>query len=562
LEHFGIDRSGNTAPYIDARRYKEAIQWKRDLHREHDTRLIETFSYFNDGKNGLVRNLERLLRAEDVEPRRLTEEEIERITAEANIQFSAFVGLIGQFLVLVRGSGADRQAVTKKAASARDLVFLDIFWPIHDAYQSQLQELRQIDFDDMINGARAHVRAGRFQSPYTHIIVDEFQDISENRLALLLDLRASHPCRLFVVGDDWQSIYRFAGCDVGIITDLAARVGATERVDLNMVFRYSQELIDLTSAFITANPTQLRKTLRSHHGASGTPPVTVLLTTQRPTARSEAGVEDDTPSPLHTVAADIVERAEGQPAHVLVLGRYNHGKPKELATVQRLLGQRKITVDFQTVHRAKGSEAEFVVVVDLESGDGGYGFPSAVADDAVLRMVLSAGESFPYAEERRLFYVALTRAKQHAYLLAPADVPSSFLRDELLTEAFGSLVIPIGEVSKRFHCPRCQGLTIRRVEKAYGPIWECVNRPICHGRIYPCGTCGHGLVARTVHTARGQIFRCESCHTEKPTCPRCRAGYLEERTGNRGPFLACSAWNRGDGCLYTDDARVTQAALS
>src|SRR5690606_34958848 len=129
---------------------------------------------------------------------------------------------------------------------------------------------------------------------------------------LVLDLRAQHACRLFFVGDDWQSIYRFNGSDVGIITHLPARVGATARVDLDTAFRYPQELLDLSSRFITSNPAQLQKRLVSYQGTSGEPPVAILLD-------AKAATDDPAPSLWQIIQDDIVARAATMPASVLVL---------------------------------------------------------------------------------------------------------------------------------------------------------------------------------------------------------------------------------------------------
>jgi len=258
LEHFGIDARGEPASGIDGAAYRQAMEWKRALHRLHGTTLVETYSYLKD-RGGLIDNLEHLLASHGVVPQQLSEEDKAAITADGNRPFSDFVNLIAQFLSLYQGAGSDRVAVEARAKSKRDRGFLEIFWRLFDAYRAELNRTGRIDFDDMINRARDYVRANRFRGNFTHILVDEFQDISLNRLGLLIELRSQAPHgRLFVVGDDWQSIYRFAGSDVGIIiTHLPDHVGAIARVDLDIAFRYPQELLVATSAFVTANPSQL-----------------------------------------------------------------------------------------------------------------------------------------------------------------------------------------------------------------------------------------------------------------------------------------------------------------
>ncbi|MCC6313302.1 MAG: UvrD-helicase domain-containing protein [Thermomicrobiales bacterium] len=544
LEHFGVDRDGNTAPHVNGWRYRQAMAWKRELHRTHGTRLVETYSWFAS-EGGLERHLERVLRSAGVAPQPLTAEQIARIVDEANKPVSDFISLLDQFLALFKGGGADRAATVAKAQTARDCTFLGIFWPLYERYETELTRSRKIDFDDMINRAREHVRSRAFHGGYTDIIVDEFQDISDNRLGLLRDLRAQTPCRLFVVGDDWQSIYRFAGSDVGIITHLAERVGPTARVDLDIAFRYPQELLDLSTRFVTANPAQLQKTLRAHQGASGRRPARLLLT--------EPGAADDAaPTALETIAAEIAREAAGSAASILVLGRYRHDQPNELEKIRRALKPRGITIDYLTAHRSKGREADYVVVIELKAGN--YGFPSGVADDAVMRMVLTAGETFPAAEERRLFYVALTRARRRVYLIAPHDEPSPFVRDDVLSEALRPFVDTVGAPSPRLLCPRCGGRTIRRRDGKHGPFWACANWPACTGTLDLCPVCASGALARGTTEDGLPVWRCSECGAAQPTCPRCGEGYLVVRNGKYGEFQGCSHWDGGEGCRFTRDA--------
>jgi DNA helicase-4 len=156
--------------------------------------------------------------------------------------------------------------------------------------------------------------------------------------------------RLFVVGDDWQSIYRFTGSDINIITRLPERVGATAQVDLDVAFRYSQELLDATAAFVMKNPRQLKKQLRAFDGHAGEKPILVVHEHQK--------------QPLHpthafeTIVNDIVDHAVGQPSTVYVIGRYHRNKPKFFDDIVRMGRQHGITFEFHTAHASKGKEAD------------------------------------------------------------------------------------------------------------------------------------------------------------------------------------------------------------
>ncbi|CAA9538184.1 MAG: DNA helicase IV [uncultured Thermomicrobiales bacterium] len=544
LEHFGINERGEPAPGIDGAAYRQAMEWKRALHSHHGTTLVETYSYMKD-RGGLIANLEALLSSYGVVPQPLSGDDVATITADNNRPFTDFVNLLAQFLSLHQGAGSDRAAVESRARSKRDRVFLEIFWRVFDAYRAELYRTGRIDFDDMINRARDYVRTGRFRSDFTHVLVDEFQDISLNRLGLLQELRAQRPHgRLFVVGDDWQSIYRFAGSDVGIITHLSDRVGATARVDLDVIFRYPQELLDATGAFVTANPGQLKKSLRAHRGSARELPIAVVFDETRVSSTQAS-------ASLNTVLGEIVAAARGKDIEVFILGRYRFNAPEDLDELTSRWSSQRIRLTFLTAHSAKGKEADYVIVVGLEAGE--YGFPANIADDPVTRMVLSDEEQFPYAEERRLFYVAMTRAKQRVYLIAPRDKASPFVENDLLGPDLGRYVEVIGEASARHLCPRCGGTTIRRKQGQYGTFWACAHFPLCHGKLDACPHCREGGLA-SEQSGRLQSFRCTSCQRTADACPRCRAGYLAARTGRFGEFLGCSRWNGGNGCTYTRSA--------
>ncbi len=538
IEHFGLNERGETAPHIDTDAYKRTMEWKRELHRQHRTRLVETFSAFKT-QGGLVENLERLLGQSGVVIQPLTQADIDAITAESNRPFSDFIDLVAQFLSLHKSNGDDRASADARARSERDHVFLRVFWPILDAYTAELAADNHIDSNDMINRARECIRSGRYRRRFTYILVDEFQDISDNRLGLLRDLRALSPHgRLFGVGDDWQSIYRFGGSDVNIVPALSRRQG-TRRVDLDIAFRYPQELLDATSRFIMANDRQLKKNLAAHQGFAGEPPLFVLLEAR--------GTHEST---LDTILSDIIEHADGKPLKVFMLGRYKFSKPELIGDLEKRGKRHGLEVTFSTAHSAKGKEADYVIVLGLEAGE--YGFPSNIADDPVMKMVLSEEERFPYAEERRLFYVAMTRARRRVYLIAPQDNPSTFVHDDLLADAFKPWVETIGEVSVRHRCPRCQGDTIRRTIAQYGTFWACSHYPICTGKLDSCPWCRTGGLVARGNGGRTGKYICADCGREAEACPKCASGYLRERTGKYGVFQGCSQWKQdGTGCGFT-----------
>jgi DNA helicase IV len=522
-------------PEIPKARYKEDMAWKRALHDACGTTLIEVFQ--NDVWGGrLGDRLTARLADVQVRTKDPSGEALEGLLASVEDSFPPFVGLLSSFLELFRSGGWTRDEVKRRAKGRRSREFLELFWPLLDDYEEALRLEGKIDFGEMLLGASEAMEGGYEPPAYRYILVDEFQDVSRARLELVRHLRGSAAdCRTFLVGDDWQSIYRFAGSDVSYFTGAPEYLGATARTDLARTFRLTPDVAALSSRFITRNPAQLDKRIIPREAGLDGPSVVLRLYDV-----SEARA-------LQEVLEEI-GRAETGRARVLVLGRYNH----TLHALDELPFQVPENVALQplTVHRAKGLEGDHVVVLGLDSGR--YGFPSEIEDDPVLRLLLANEEAFPNAEERRLFYVALTRARSRVYLFAPAQDPSSFVQ-ELLEADYAAWIGSSREWSAGYRCPRCRGRTIRRKEGPSGSFWGCTNYPACHGVLPVCFECGAGILEpRTGERGVLLAYTCSECQQEAAVCPGCGVGALVRRNGPRGPFMGCSEWRwEGKGCGYT-----------
>ena len=192
-----------------------------------------------------------------------------------------------------------------------------VFRPILERYQQTLDDRGEIDFHDMIGKATEHVRARRYRSPFGYILVDEFQDISPSRARLLKALLDRSPgAQLFAVGDDRQAIYRFGGAGIAVMREFAERFGHSERMDPNTTLRCSKPIAAAAALFVPANPSQIRKSVRSTRQMQG-PCVHIGLSRgQYRPLLSEA---------LGRIAADAARYEE--PSSVLLLGRYKHTRP-------------------------------------------------------------------------------------------------------------------------------------------------------------------------------------------------------------------------------------------
>ena len=506
------------------------MEWKRRLHEEKGTVLIETYSWERVA-GALTARLREKLAAHGVTLSPLPPAEIFTVLRQQG-RIDPFMRLLATFLHHFKGAQLSFEELSRRAAGAGDPqraeAFLALFQPVFERYQETLSDLGQIDFHDMIDRATEHVEAGLYRSPFGYILVDEFQDISPSRARLLKALLDQAPeARLFAVGDDWQAIFRFAGSDIAVMRDFGKRFGASERIDLETTFRCPEAIAEAATRFVLANPAQIRKRVRSTRQVEG-PCVHVGL--------SEVKGHSLLSETLDRIAADA--EAHREVSSVLLLGRYRHLRPPDLSGLASRYP--RLRLSFMTVHGSKGLEADYAVVLGLCSGR--HGFPAEIADDPLLDLVLSAPDEHPNAEERRLLYVAMTRARRQVFLLADGGPPSPFVQ-ELIEGNRGASVFGRSP-EEEAPCPRCvEGRLVRRENARNGSVfYGCSNWPYCEHRQPPCPACGQGLpVASKVG------FRCRDCRQPIEACPAC-GGWLQTRMGRHGRFLGCSTWPE---CDYT-----------
>lgn len=475
IEYFGIDRQGNVPDYFAGKNgksgtqtYRESMEWKRKLHRGNETQMIECFAYENF-EGTLTENLEKKLIECGVQLKPMPPEEIWRQIAgeDSNKILDGIVDLIGTVINLLKSNEETLADLKAKADAAQlskaayDLIYL--IEPIYNAYAQQLTQNNEIDFNDMINLAAGYVRQGKYRNPYSYVIVDEYQDISNARYRLLKALRDSHDYDLFCVGDDWQSIYRFAGSDIGFVFNFEKYWGKYEESKIETTYRFAQSLIDISGNFVMMNPKQKQKRIR--------------------------GVDSDSRFALSEVngytekyaAEFLTQKLEDLPkdSSVYLLGRYNFDrdilKNCDLFELQynnqtqhlavRYRKRPDLKMEFLTVHQSKGLQADYVVILNNKSTR--MGFPSQIQDSPILDMLLDNSDDYPHGEERRLFYVALTRAKKKAILLTIKDKESVFVQE--LRERYGEQL-----QREQFECPICGGRLVRRSGR-YGDFFGCSN---------------------------------------------------------------------------------------
>lgn len=433
LEHFGVDEHGLVPSWFakdknitheEANRiYNDGITWKKAAHEKFGTKLITTssadFQYYD-----IKEKLKQLLKEARVPLEEKTEEELyELVLPKGSRQEKAFIRLIVTFATLVKSSCRSIDEVLRLVKYDGDerseFIIKNIFRPVYDCYIEELRKRQQIDFTDAILKA---TELCRLYHPveYDYIIVDEFQDISVDRYNFLKVLREGNPpAKLYCVGDDWQSIYRFSGSDMALFNQFPDYFGPTEINKIETTYRFGEPLVSISSKFIQRNNSQIKKNIKSYN----------------PDLKTELEFCSYNRPEYCNLIKQIVSSIPSDKS-IFLLGRYSfddyylsfmYKGIKEGNQFYYNIDGRKI--EFITVHKSKGLEADYVIL--LQCNKDVYGFPSLVSDDPVLNYVLTNGDSFPFGEERRLFYVAMTRAKVKTFVLYDKRFPSVFI-DEIL----------------------------------------------------------------------------------------------------------------------------------
>ncbi|WP_269748166.1 3'-5' exonuclease [Enterovibrio coralii] len=264
------------------------------------------------------------------------------------------------------------------------------------------------DFEGLIREATKLLskKSATFGAKYDHVMVDEYQDISPSRMALLEAVCGGKRDRapsLFAVGDDWQAIYQFAGADIRLTTEFLQRFPNGVIRYLDTTYRFNSQIGAVANAFIQANPAQLEKPLNS-------------VAVQKKKAVSLIG-EDDIQSALEKVAKEVGDKS----ASVMFIGRNNANKPDQFATWQS--DWPSLQLSYVTAHASKGLEADYCFIVDVNDGV----FPAKSRAEGLEAALLSTDDTFEHAEERRLFYVALTRARKACWVCCHPEKPSVFV---------------------------------------------------------------------------------------------------------------------------------------
>lgn len=555
IEHFGITQGGINNRYNRAQieKYKREVNDKVKLHKKHGTDLIYTFSGYFDGRD-LLTHLEEELKSHGFElhPRPSKEIFEKIVNTEENRYISRLVNLVCTFIQNFKTNGYPIEKFSTwntTSKNERTKLFLTICEQCYHEYTKCLKERNAIDFEDMINESARILREAEEQQlvpDFKYIIVDEYQDISRQRFDLTKELSKSCKAKIIAVGDDWQSIYAYAGSDITLFTHFKEKFGYGLELSITKTYRNAQEIIDIAGGFIQKNTEQIQKALISPKHISN--PVIIQTYTEEVDRKQYEGRGGKYYLVGKTVENLMKEILQDNPqSSILLLGRYgfdgfNLTKSADFVYWEKTGNVTSktfsdIEMEFMTVHRAKGLGFDNVIIINAI--DTVYGFPSKIQDDPILQYVVKTDRSFEYAEERRLFYVALTRTKNRVYIVTPQQRPSEFVR-ELIADypnvtLRGNLDKSQQNTGGIKHCPICGYPLQLRYKKAYGlKLWICSNEPeICD------------FLTNEINGNEMSILKCDQC----------KDGYLivkqgkQRNDGERTYFLGCTNYTKdGKGC--------------
>lgn len=459
IEYFGTDKEGNTAPFINKEEYARRMQWKRQCHAVHKTIMVELF--YSDLKEGLL-----LSKLED----QLDKLNVKRNTEGNKNQFN----LINEFLQNFKVSDTisklfstvEANNITFKEAferlsevgpSKREITTLKLARIIYEKYLEKIKQDGKISYHQMITLGFKYLENKSYSSKWKHILIDEFQDISDIRLELLNALKKSCPATLFCVGDDWQSIYGFTGSNIKITTNFSEMFKNNFITNLDQTFRFNNKILNVATSFVIQNPTQFKKEIKSNTNVDG-PKIQIELLIDSKNILGK----------INLFLEEVVNKQKKQSVMILyrnstVLGSFLESRPEDLFSKFPTLN-----FSYSTIHSSKGLEADYVIILGLTGGDNG--FPSEKDFTSIITKIKKTDEIYPYAEERRLFYVALTRAKHNVLLISDYKNPSIFIR-ELLN---GNYEVKSDQAKKT--CPRCiSGYLMIKTNKDKRQFLGCTN---------------------------------------------------------------------------------------
>lgn len=412
IEQFNINEK-------DKFKYIKNIKKIRKIHKKHNTQLIEIY------EENIIEQLSKKLQENKIitQKKAITEIFNKLIIEKQDATYKNFIYFCKTYISLFKSKGYTQKDFNKlNTKTKRKKIFIDFIKDLYKYYQYKLYRTNQIDYDDMINKANKIIeKQEKPKLKYKYIIIDEYQDISDSRFKLIKNISEKINSKIIVVGDDWQCIYSFAASNINLFTQFKKNVDYCEILRITKTYRNSQQLIDIAGKFIQQNKNQIKKELKSNKMQKE--PIKIL--TYKKNEKQRKTIE----------AIEYLIKKYGPQKNILILGRYTFDKNKiidnkiiiEKEGTIIYKKQPQIKINYMTIHSSKGLGYDNVILIN--ASDEKIGFPSKIKTDPILEDLITNDQTIKYSEERRLFYVALTRTKNEIIIITPKSNMSKFVTE-------------------------------------------------------------------------------------------------------------------------------------
>ena len=322
-----------------------------------------------------------------------------------------YINSITSFIKKIKGNNHNtdnfHNYLKKSRFSDKNKSFLIIVFHIYKLYLEELYSMYAIDFDDMISIATYYVSHWGIKRDYKYIIIDEYQDTSLIRFNLIKAIIESTNAHLMCVGDDYQSIYGFSGSSLDLFVNFNKYFEDSRIMKIVYNYRNPFQLLKVSYKFINKNHYQIKKYLKATFSLNY--PIKLIY-------YSNSSYKNKFYQLLEYLYQHNMK-------NILILGRYN----KDINVLMDEVKYKDMNIRYLTVHKSKGLEEENVILINMTNKV--MGFPSRIKEPKITKKIFKNKERFPYSEERRLFYVALTRSKNNVFIMSDKNNESIFVTE-------------------------------------------------------------------------------------------------------------------------------------
>lgn len=440
IEHFGIDKINETNNHYtkeELTNYLKNMKLKENYHKKEkiEDLFIITYSKVLGKKNYLSVLKDSLIKKGYVLSKKDNNLVYERLKDTSEDKYiNNFVNrIVIPFISYFKRSNYKLEEFMK-IKTDNDLLNkqIKVISDIYLNYESKLREKNLIDFEDMINisyKVMPYVKEKNLGVDYKYIIIDEYQDVSMQRFNLTKRIEELFKSKIIAFGDDYQTIFGFSGSRIDLMTEFKNYLTDAKQIPIPNVYRNSQELIDVATKFINKNSKQIKKKLISNKRLIG--PIELYIYNDSNHLNTNINKS--------IILSNILDKIylSNNKSNVLLLERYNNDidtilnhelfirKNHESIIYKK---HEDMKIDYLTIHKSKGLEYDNCILINAI--DDKYGFPSKIEDEEIIKLLKpKIEENIFYPEERRLFYVAMTRTKNKLYILVPKSKTSSFIRE-------------------------------------------------------------------------------------------------------------------------------------